>query len=174
MTFFGGVFSAQGYSPDPEKIQGITEMTPSQTKQELQSFLGMVNYLQTFVPHLSHNTEPLWMLLKKDIFALDENSNTCFQKIKSLLQKELLKPLRYYDRIKPVTLQCDASFKVLGACIIQDGHPIAFVSKSLTDTKRCYTNIRRELLAIVYGCEKFHTYLYSRHLLLKLTTNPWR
>ena len=78
VTFFGGVFSAQGYSPDLEKIQGITEMTPSQTKHELQSFLGAVNYLQTFVHHLSHNTEPLWMLLKKDnIFAWDENSNTC-------------------------------------------------------------------------------------------------
>ena len=37
-TFFGRVFSAEGYSPDPEKIQGISEMTPPQTKQELQSF----------------------------------------------------------------------------------------------------------------------------------------
>ena len=59
VTFFGGVFSAKGYSPDPVKIQGIMEMTPPQTKQELQSFLGAVNYLQTFVPHLSHHTELL-------------------------------------------------------------------------------------------------------------------
>ena len=35
--FFGGVFSAEGYSPNPEKIQGIFEMTPPQMKQELQS-----------------------------------------------------------------------------------------------------------------------------------------
>ena len=59
VTFFGGVFSAQDYSPDPAKIQGITDMTPPWTKQELQSFLGAVNYLQTFIPHLSHHTEPL-------------------------------------------------------------------------------------------------------------------
>ena len=45
IMFFGGVFSAEGYSPDPEKIQGISEMTQPQTKQELQSFLGAVNYL---------------------------------------------------------------------------------------------------------------------------------
>ena len=77
MTFFGRVFSAEGYSPDLEKIQGISEMTPPQTKQELQSFLGAVNYLQTFVPHLSSNTEPLWALLKKEnCFAWDENTNT--------------------------------------------------------------------------------------------------
>ena len=59
VTFFGGVFSAEGYSPDLEKIQGISKMTPPKTKQELQSFLSAVNYLQTFIPHLSSNTEPL-------------------------------------------------------------------------------------------------------------------
>ena len=171
--FFGRVFSAEGYSPDPEKIQGISEMTPPQTKQELQSFLGAVNYLQMFIPHLSLNTEPLWALLKKEnCFAWDENTNTCFQKIKSQLQKALLRPLRYYDQSKLVTLQCDASLKGLGACIIQDGQPIAFVSKSLMDTETHYANIERELLAIVYGCEKFHTYLYGRTFIVEMDHKP--
>ena len=173
VTFFGGVFSAEGYSPNPEKIQGISEMTPPQTKQELQSFLGAVNYLQTFVPHLSSNTEPLRALLKKEnCFAWDENTNTCFQKIKSQLQKALLRPLTYYDRTKSVTLQCDASLKGLGACIIQDGQPIAFASKSLMDTETRYANIERELLAIVYGCEKFHTYLYGRTYIVETDHKP--
>ena len=65
-----------------------------------------------------------------------------------MLEKTLLKPLKYYDRNKPVTLQCDASKKGLGACILQEGKPIAFASKSLTDTKTRYVNIERELLAI--------------------------
>ena len=113
ITFFGGVFSAEGYSPDPEKIQGISKMTPPQMKQKLQSFLDAVNYLQTFIPHLSLNTEPLRALLKKEnCFAWDENTNMCFQKIKSQLQKTLLRPLRYYDQSKPVTLQCDASHHI--------------------------------------------------------------
>ena len=135
--FFGGVFSAERYSPDPEKIQGISEITPPQMKQELQSFLGAVNYLQTFIPHLSLNTEPLWALLKKEnCFAWDENTNTCFQKIKSQLQKALLRPLRHYDWSKPVTLQCDASLKGLGACIIQDRQPIAFAQANPSWTWR--------------------------------------
>ena len=73
------------------------------------------------------------------------------------MAKALLKPLRYYDRSKPVTLQCDALG--LEACIIQDGQPIASASKSLTDAETHYANIERELLAIMYGCQKFHTYL---------------
>ena len=75
VTFFGGVFSAKGYSPDPGKTQGISDMPTPQTKQELQSFLGAVNYLQTFVPHLSHHTELLRVLLKKEnTFAWDQNA----------------------------------------------------------------------------------------------------
>ena len=173
VTFFGGVFSAQGYSPDPGKIQGISDMPAPQTKQELQSFLGAVNYLQTFVLHLSHHTEPLWVLLKKEnTFAWDQNANDSFQRIKGLLEKSLLEPLWYYDRNKPVILQCDASLKGLGACILQDGKPIAFASKSLTDTEMRYMNIERELLAIVFGCEKFHTYLYGRSFVVESDHKP--
>ena len=94
--------------------------------------------------------------------------------IKSQLQKALLRPLRYYDRTKPVTLQCDASLKGLGACIIQDGQPIAFASKSLMDTETRYANIKRELLAIIYGCENsIHTCM-GGHLSWKQTTSPLR
>ena len=83
VMLFGRVFSAEGYSPDLKKIQGISKMTPPQMKQELQSFLGAVNYLQTFVSHLSSNTKPLQALPKKEnCFAWDENTNTCFQKNK--------------------------------------------------------------------------------------------
>ena len=66
----------------------------------------------------------------------------------------------------------DQWLKGLGACIIQDGQPIAFMSKSLMDTETCYTNIVRELLAIIYGCEKFHTYLYGRTFIMGTDHKP--
>ena len=66
VTFFGVEYSAQGMHPDPKKVQRITEMTAPKDKQQLQSFLGMVNYMGTFIPNLSHHTEPLWAILKKD------------------------------------------------------------------------------------------------------------
>ena len=40
VSFFGAVYSRDGVEPDPKKIQGIEEMTPPETKQQLQSFLG--------------------------------------------------------------------------------------------------------------------------------------
>ena len=67
VSFFGAIYSREGVHPDPKKVQGIEEMTAPETKQQLQSFLGMVTYLGNFIPHLSHHTEPLRQLLKKDV-----------------------------------------------------------------------------------------------------------
>ena len=68
----------------------------------------------------------------------------------------------YYDPTKEVTFQVDASSTGLGAALLQDKKPAAFASKALMDTKSCYANIERELLPVLYGCEHFHTYLYSQ------------
>jgi len=66
--------------------------------------------------------------------------------------------LKYFDTTKGVTLQCDASDKGLGAVLLQDSNPIAHASHVLTDPKTRYARIEKELLAVGYGLEKFHTF----------------
>ena len=88
VTFFGAEYSTQGMHPDPKKVQGITEMIVPTDKQQLQSFLGMVNYMGTFIPNLSHHTDPLWAMLKKDnIFHWEEQQTQSFQQVKTLIVK---------------------------------------------------------------------------------------
>ncbi|MCG8627028.1 MAG: Ty3/Gypsy family RNase HI domain-containing protein [Proteobacteria bacterium] len=112
-------------------------------------------------------------MLKQDIhFTWDANSNTSFQKIKDLIAKTASQPLRYYDRTKPVTVQADASQRGLGACLVQEGQPIAFASKSLTDTETRYANIERELLAIVFACQRFNTYVLGRQFMVESDHKP--
>ena len=152
VTFFGAEYSAQGMHSDPKKVQGITEMTAPMDKQQLQSFLGMVNYMGTFIPNLSHHTELLWTMLKKDnVFHWEEQQTWSFQQVKTLIVKANTTPLRYYDRNLPVTVQADASLRGLEACLIQkhnrEDQKIAFASKSLMDAETRYANIERELLA---------------------------
>ena len=163
--------------PDPKKVQGITEMTAPTDKQQLQSFLGMVNYMGTFIPNLSHHTEPLRAMLKKDnVFHWEEQQTRSFQQVKTLIAKANTTPLRYYDRNLPVTVQVDASLRGLGACLIQKhkgkDQPIAFASKSLTDAETRYTNIERELLAIVFACQRFSTYLLGRSFVAESDHKP--
>ena len=45
--------------------------------------------------------------------------------------------------------------------------PIAFVSRSLTDVERKYSQIKREALACVYGVKKFHNYLFAKKFTLQ-------
>ena len=98
VTFFGAEYSAQGMHPDPKKVQGITEMTAPTDKQQLQSFLGMVNYMGTFIPNLSHHTEPLRAMLKKDnVFHWEDQQTRSFQQVKTLIAKANTTPLRYYE-----------------------------------------------------------------------------
>ena len=78
----------------------------------------------------------------------------------------------YYDPTKEIILQADASTTGLGATLLQDQKPIAFASKTLTDTESRYANIERELLAVVYGCERFHTYLFDRSFVAESDHKP--
>ena len=118
VTFFGAEYSIQGMHPDSKKVQGITEMTAPTDKQQLQSFLGMVNYMGIFIPNLSYHTELLRAILKKDnIFHWEEQQTRSFQQVKTLIEKANTTPLRYYDRNLPVTvqnykLQADTIFQV--------------------------------------------------------------
>ena len=59
-------------------------------------------------------------------------------------------------------VQCDASEKGLGAALLQDGKPVAFASRVLTDTETRYAQIEKELLAIVFSVEKFDTFTFGR------------
>ena len=68
----------------------------------------------------------------------------------------------YYDVKKPITLEVDTSMKGLGAALVQEEKPVAFASKTLTKTQANYSNIEREMLALVHGVERLHTYLYGR------------
>ena len=80
----------------------VTEMTAPKDKQQLQSFLGMVNYMGTFIPNLSHHTEPLRAMLKKDnVFHWEDQQTWSFQQVKTLIAKANTTPLRYYDRNLP-------------------------------------------------------------------------
>ena len=56
--------------------------------------------------------------------------------------------------------------------LLQNDKPVAFASKSLSETEQRYANIEREMLAVVYGCERFHTYLYGKQFVVETDHKP--
>lgn len=68
--------------------------------------------------------------------------------------------LAYFDPHKEVTVQVDASKNGLGATIMQEGRPGAYASKLLNSTEQNYAQIEKELYAVLFGCRRFHVYIY--------------
>ena len=146
IKFYGVICGQDGVQPDPGKVSALKQMSSSTNRQELQTFLGLANYMGPFIPNLSTLTAPLRELLKEDNrfkwYAAHQES---FNKIKDSISNEIT--LTYFDPMKETILQVDASMKGLGAALTQDGKPVAFASKALTDVESRYANIERELLA---------------------------
>ena len=67
-----------------------------------------------------------------------------------------LQHLAYFDKTKKHTIQCDASKKGLGAVLLQESKPVTYMSRALTETEQRYSNIERELLAIVFALERLN------------------
>ena len=80
--------------------------------------------------------------------------------------------LIHYDPSKPAAIETDASQKGLGAVLMQEGKPVCFLSKVLTPAEQNYSNIERELLAVLFACEKLHTYIFGREILVHTDHKP--
>ena len=124
-----------------------------------------------FIPNLSHHTAPLRVILKKNAeFEWSANQQPAFNKIKELICQETT--LSYFNPEKETVVQVDACTYRPGAALLQDGKPIAFASKSLTETESRYANIEVELLAVVFGAQRFHTYIYGKHFMVESDHKP--
>ena len=135
---------------DPKKVEAFEKMPEPEDAKAVQGLLGSVNYLAKFVPHLSDTLEPLRRLNDKD-------TEWCWLNIHQQAFGRMKKAptstpvLQYYDIKKP-----------LGAGLLQDGLPVVYASRALSATERNNAQIEKELLAIVFGCEKFEQYVHAR------------
>ena len=133
--------------------------------------IGMVNFIARFTPNLSEVISPLRELLKKDVaWHWDAPQQKAFTDIKELLQRDTC--LAYYDVKKPVKIQADACKNGLGAVLIQEEKPVAYASRAMTPTQIRYAMIEKELLAVVFGCERFHQYIYAKQVVIENDHKP--
>ena len=146
--------------PDPNKVDIVIKIPAPQNKTELASFLGMCNYLSQYIPQLSDVIATLRELNKKKTECTwDQTYERAFRKAKLHVTNAVT--LMYFDPVKPIVLECDASGTGIGGTLLQDGHPITFVSHALTETQKHYSNVKRELLALVVIMEKLHHFIFG-------------
>ena len=160
LVFFGHVFGDKGVSVDPEKVTVIQNTEAPKTVSEVRSFLGMTQYVARFIPGYATKTEPLRRLTKKDVpWKWTRREAEAFEDLKQALS--VTPVMAYFDPARDTKIIVDASPVGIGAILTQNNRVISYASRSLTPAEQRYSQTDREFLAVVYGVEHFHLYLYG-------------
>ena len=98
----------------------------------MRSFLGLVNYYQNFIRHISKVVSPLSNLLGKEgqVLKWDEDCDKAFQEVKTLLSTAGV--LKYPEFDKKFKVHTDVNGFDIGGVLIQNGHPVAYESREST------------------------------------------
>jgi len=161
--FLGVVIGPDGIKMEEEKVKGILEWLTPKCVKDVQKFLGLANYYRRFIKGFVSVVRPLHDMVKKDKkWDWTERQEKAFKKLKEWFTKELV--LAVPDIDKKMRMEVDASDYAMGEVLsmeCEDGlwRPVAFLSKSLNETKRNYEIHDKEILAIVRRLEAW------RHLL---------
>ena len=165
LTFMGYLLSSKGIGPTESRVEAVLRAKEPGNAGEVRSFLGLVNFSARFIPNLASITEPLLELTRKNVaFVWGSEQQAAFDTLKSSLGNA--ETLASFDRNAEETkLVTDASPVGLGAVLtqVQQGQErvVAYASRSLPDVERRYSQTEREALGLVWGCERFHVYLYG-------------
>ena len=163
IEFYGFKFSRYGISASEDKIRAIKNLPPPTNTSEVRSFLGMMNFLSRFIPNYSEISSPLRHLTKKGVpWTWETAQASAFEHLKDKLSSNTT--MSYFDSNKKTTIITDAGPTGISAILFQhtndhDYRPVAYSSRSLTDVEQRYSQMEKECLAILHGCEKFRLYL---------------
>ena len=175
ISFFGLIVGRDGVKMDPSKVDALKSSRSPSSASELKSFLGLATFCSRFIPNFSTLTGPLRELLKLNVtFKWTEIHEKAFNNLKYMLSSHTC--LTYFDTTKTCKLITDASDFGVGAVLIQTHNgcdkPIAFASKSLTILEKKYTTTEKECLALVFGIQKFHNYLFGKPFIAYVDHKP--
>ena len=177
VNFLGHIVGEGILRMQHDKTEKIRDAQPPSTKKQVRSFLGLVNYYSAFIRDFSKLSKPLHDLTRKsqpNRVIWEPVHQDSFEKLKIALCKEPI--LALPDFQLPFLLKTDASATGIGAVLFQEftegERPIAYWSRKLKQAEINYATIERELLAIVEGVKKFHTYLYGAPFILETDHLP--
>ena len=102
---------------DANKWQVIQNWQQPKNVKKLQIFLGSVNYLSKFIPHLSSLRKLLQDLLKSsNEFVWLKGHDKAFKILKNAITKDVT--LKYFDSNLPIYIETDALKKDIGVVML--------------------------------------------------------
>jgi len=175
IEYLGLVISHNHVEMDPVKVAGVVTWPAPRNLKEVQSFLGFVNFYRRFIKDFAKVSRPLNDLTRKDTpFRWTNSENTAFETLKSLVTSAPI--LVFPSESGRFRVEADASDFATGAVLSQiqedeKWHPVAFLSKSLSEAERNYDIYDKELLAIVRALEAWRHYLEGSPHTIEILTD---
>ena len=166
LTFYGFQFSKSGVSADPQKVAAIAALDKPLNASEARSLLGMTNYCARFIESYANITEPIRRLAQKSVeWKWTDEQENAFQWLKQALSDSPV--VGYFNLDKQTEIVVDARPVGMSAILRQydskseDGYVVAYASCALSSVEQRYPQTDREGLAVLWGCEHFHLYIYG-------------
>ncbi|CAL9221332.1 unnamed protein product [Arabidopsis halleri] len=165
VEYLGHFIEAQGISTDPQKVLAVQNWPVPKTVKQLRGFLGLAGYYRKFVKGFGVIARPLHDLTKKDSFAWSEAAAESFERLKQVLCEAPVLALPQFN--KPFVVETDACGEGIGAVLMQEGHPLSYISRHLKGKQLHLSIYEKELLAVVFAVQKWRHYLLSSHFIIK-------
>nr|XP_034310606.1 uncharacterized protein LOC117680625 [Crassostrea gigas] len=163
--------------PEQDKIDAVRNAPIPQTKKQVRAFLGLAGFYRKFIPNFSAIAIPLSDLTKKgqpNKVIWTESQQRAFDTLKHMLSERPILKLPEFN--ETFILRTDAADDGIGAVLLQiegdEKLPVAYASRKLQPREKAYAVIEKECLAVVWGIQKFHQYLYGREFLLETDHQP--
>lgn len=159
------MISAADVGTDLAKLDAIAQWPAPTSVKELRGFLGLAGYYRKFVRHFAIISKPLTNLLKKHVlFIWTADHAAAFQTLKEALCRSPVLALPNFDC--PFCIETDASDAGVGAVLMQDGHPLAYLSKALGPKSRGLSTYEKEYMAILLVIQAWRSYLQFHEFLI--------
>jgi hypothetical protein len=162
----GHLVGKDGVRVDPKKIEAMQDWSHPKTLKSLRGFLGLTGYYGKFVKNYGKITTPLTALLKKNSFTWTPVIAQAFQTLKTTMCTTPV--LSLPDFTKTFVLECDASGKGIGVVLMQEGRPLAFTSKQLSERNLGKPIYEKEMLAILHVVDLWRPYLFGQRFQIKI------
>ncbi|KAH9765512.1 hypothetical protein KPL70_001895 [Citrus sinensis] len=163
------------YQPGKHIAQELLHFPDQQlSKRQIQQFLGIINYIRDFIPHVDHYTHHLSALLKKKPPEWNADHTFAVTTLKQIAQNP--PPLKLIADGKRI-LQTDASDESWGAILLEEINGkenfIAYASGHFSDTQKHYHSVFKEILAVKNDIKKFEYHLIGHHFLIRMDSSAF-
>lgn len=163
-TDLGGQIITQGVQVDQSKISAIMEWPKPTTIRRLRGFLGLPCYYRKFVHNYRTIATPLTAMLCKNSFCCNIKVVTAFEEMKKAMTTTPILTLPNFEQ--PFVIECDASNIGIGAMLLQQNKPLAYINRLMAVRHQSLHSYEKELIGLVKAEKHSHSYLWNRKFIV--------